>query len=63
MTEFSAFWAATTRKYFASTPVYQSLGGAGEPVLGADFSAQARAFAPHGVRTRVTNETSDYPSP
>jgi hypothetical protein len=59
MTEFGAFWAATTRKYFPNTPVYQSLGGSGEPVLGADFSAQARALAPYGVRARVTNEGSD----
>lgn len=60
MTEFGAFWVATARKYFPTTPIYQSLGGAGEPVLGADFSAQARAFAPYGARVRVTNEGSNY---
>jgi hypothetical protein len=60
MTEFGAYWVATARKYFPDTPIYQSLGGAGEPVLGADFSAQARAFAPFGARLRVTNEASDY---
>jgi hypothetical protein len=60
MTEFAAFWAATTRKYFPNTPVYQSLGGAGEPVFGADFTAQARALAPYGARVRVTNEGSNY---
>ena len=60
MTEFSGFWAATVRKYFPDTPLYQSLGGAGEPVLGADFSAQAKAAAPSHVRLRVTNEGSDY---
>ena len=60
MTEYSAFWDATARKYFPDTPVYQSLGGCGEPVLGADFSAQAKAAAPYQVRLRVTNEGSDY---
>lgn len=60
MTEFGAFWAATMRKYFPNTPIYQSLGGAGQPVLGADFSAQARALAPYGARVRVTNEGSNY---
>lgn len=60
MTDYSGFWAATVRKYFPQTPIYQSLGGAGEPVLGADFSAQAKAAAPHHVRLRVTNEGSDY---
>jgi hypothetical protein len=60
MTDFGAFWARTTRKYFPRTPIYQSLGGAGEPVLGADFSAQARALAPSGARIRVTNEGSHY---
>ena len=60
MTELSGFWDATVRKYFPDTPIYQSLGGAGEPVLGADFSAQARAAAPSRVRLRVTNEGSNY---
>ena len=60
MTDYSAFWGATVRKYFPTTPIYQSLGGAGAPVLGADFSAQAKAAAPQHVRVRVTNEGSDY---
>lgn len=60
MTELSAFWASTVRKHFPKTPIYQSLGGSGEPVLGADFSAQAKAGATFGVRLRVTNEGSDY---
>ena len=60
MTEYSAFWDATARKYFPNTPIYQSLGGAGEPVLGADFSAQAKAAAPYRARLRVTNEASNY---
>lgn len=62
MTEFSAFWDATARKHFPNTPIYQSLGGAGEPILGADFTAQIEAAAAHGLRVRVTNEASDYPA-
>jgi hypothetical protein len=60
MTEFTEFWAATARKYFPATPLYMSLGGAGEPQYGADFSAQAKAIAPYKVRIRVTNEGSNY---
>ena len=60
MTEFGAFWSSVVRKYFPHTPIYHSLGGSGEIVLGADFSAQARAFAPARSRLRVTNEGSDY---
>ena len=60
MTDYSGFWDATVRKHFPKTPIYQSLGGSGEPVLGADFSAQAKAAAPCRVRLRVTNEGSDY---
>jgi hypothetical protein len=60
MTDFTAFWAATAQKHFPATPVYMSLGGAGEPLLGADFSAQARAIAPYHTRIRVTNEGSNY---
>jgi hypothetical protein len=60
MTEFGAFWSMVARKHFPHTPIYHSLGGSGEVVYGADFSAQARAFAPAGSRLRVTNEGSDY---
>ena len=60
MTDFTAFWAATVRKYFPATPIYMSLGGAGEPQYGADFSAQAKAIAPYHTRIRVTNEGSNY---
>ncbi len=60
MTDFTAFWAATVRKYFPATPIYMSLGGAGEPQYGADFSAQAKAIAPYKTRIRVTNEGSNY---
>jgi hypothetical protein len=60
MTEYGAFWSAVARKHFPHTPIYHSLGGSGQPLIGADFSAQARAFAPYQSRLRVTNEGSDY---
>lgn len=60
MTDWAAFWVATARKYFPQTPLYLCVGGAGEPEIGADFSAQAKAVAPYGCRLRITNEGSDY---
>ncbi|MDF2440501.1 MAG: hypothetical protein JWN98_1485 [Abditibacteriota bacterium] len=60
MTEWSVFWVATTRKYFPSTPIYLCTGGDGDPMLGADFSAQTKAIAPFGAGVRITNEGSDY---
>lgn len=60
MTEWSVFWVATTRKYFPTTPIYLCTGGDGDPMLGADFSAQAKAIAPFGAGVRITNEGSDY---
>jgi hypothetical protein len=60
MTEYATFWVAVVREYFPSTPIYQSLGGSGAPIMGSDFSAQAQAFAPCGGRVRVTNEGSNY---
>ena len=60
MTEFSAFWAGVTRKHLPNTPIYLCVGGSGERMFGADFTAQAKAVAPYGLRLRVTNEGSDY---
>lgn len=60
MTEFNEFWVAMARKHFPGTPIYQSVGGAGDRIYGADFTAQAKAVVPYGARLRVTNEASDY---
>lgn len=60
MTEWSAFWVETTRKHFPDAEIYLCTGGAGDPVLGADFTAQAKAIAPHRAGIRITNEGSDY---
>lgn len=60
MTDWSTFWVATTRRHFPNTAIYLCTGGAGDPVLGADFTAQAKAIAPHRAGIRITNEGSDY---
>lgn len=60
MTEWSVFWVRTIREAFPETPVYLCTGGDGDPVLGADFTAQARAVAPFRAGVRITNEGSDY---
>lgn len=60
MTEWSVFWVQTTRRHFPDAEIYLCTGGSGDPVLGADFTAQAKAIAPHGAGIRITNEGSDY---
>ena len=60
MTDWSVFWARTVRRHFPATPVYLCTGGDGDPMLGADFTAQAAAIAPFGAGIRITNEGSDY---
>lgn len=60
MTDWAAFWVSTTRKYLPDVPIYLCVGGAGEPDLGADFSAQAQALVASKARIRITNEGSNY---
>ena len=60
MTDWATFVTATVRKHMPATELYLCVGGAGEPIIGADFSAQAKAIAPLKVGLRVTNEGSDY---
>lgn len=60
MTEWSAFWVETTRRHFPDAEIYLCTGGGGDPILGADFTAQAKAIAPHRAGIRITNEGSDY---
>ena len=60
MTDWSVFWVEATRKAFPKTPIYLCTGGDGNPMLGADFTAQAAAIAPAGAGIRITNEGSDY---
>ncbi|OGV69524.1 MAG: hypothetical protein A3K19_27880 [Lentisphaerae bacterium RIFOXYB12_FULL_65_16] len=62
MTDWAVFWVKTTRRYFPHTEIYLCTGGSGTPVLGADFTAQAKAIAPYGAGIRITNEGSNYTS-
>jgi len=41
MIDWAGFWAVTARKALPDTELYLCVGGAGKPILGADFSAQA----------------------
>jgi len=60
MTEWSVFWVRATRRAMPKAEIYLCTGGNGDPMLGADFTAQARAIAPFGAGVRITNEASDY---
>lgn len=60
MTDWAAWWVEVTRECFPTTEIYLCTGGDGNPMLGADFSAQAKAIAPSGAGIRITNEASDY---
>ena len=60
MTDWSVFWVKTTRKHFPHTPIYLCTGGDGNPMLGADFTAQTAAIAKEEAGVRITNEASDY---
>lgn len=60
MTEWAAFWVAAARKHLPDAEIYLCTGGAGDPVLGADFTAQAKAIAPYRAGIRITNEGSDF---
>ncbi|NOY80036.1 MAG: hypothetical protein GXP31_03425 [Kiritimatiellaeota bacterium] len=59
MTDWAEFWVRTTRRHFPRTEIYLCTGGNGRPLLGADFTAQAKAIAPYGAGIRITNEASD----
>ena len=60
MTDWAVFWVRAARRAFPATELYLCTGGDGNPVLGADFTAQAAAIAPERAGIRITNEGSDY---
>ncbi|MCX7817894.1 MAG: beta-galactosidase [Kiritimatiellae bacterium] len=60
MTDWCVRWAEIVRRHFPDLPVYLCTGGGGDPVLGADFTAQAKAMARLGIGIRITNESGDY---
>lgn len=60
MTDWAEFFIRSARKYFPDTEIYLVTGGDGNPVLGADFSAQARVAAKYNAGIRITNQDDDY---
>lgn len=62
MTAWSEYWIKTARKYFPSRPLYLVTGGEGEPMLGADFTAQAKVAARYRAGVRITNQDDTYGS-
>ncbi|MCX6759134.1 MAG: family 14 glycosylhydrolase [Candidatus Nealsonbacteria bacterium] len=60
MTNWAEFWFETARKYFPDSEIYLVTGGNGNPMLGADFSAQTKIAAKYKGGIRITNQTDDY---
>ena len=60
MTDWAEFWIKTARKNFPTSEIYLVTGGEGEPILGADFSAQTKAAAKYNAGIRITNQNDDY---
>lgn len=60
MTEWTEFWIKTAEKYFPTTEIYLATGGVGNPILGADFSAQVKVAAKYHAGIRITNQVADY---
>lgn len=60
MTDWAVFWVKAARAVFPKTEIYLCTGGDGNPILGADFTAQVAAIAGLGAGVRITNEGSDY---
>ncbi|MBP5273514.1 MAG: beta-galactosidase, partial [Abditibacteriota bacterium] len=56
MTDLAEFWVKTARELYPDTPIYLCTGGDGNPMMGADFSDQARRIAPYGAGIRITNQ-------
>lgn len=60
MTDWAEFWLKTARSRFPSNKIYLVAGGEGEPILGADFSAQTKVAEKYGAGIRITNQGDDY---
>ena len=60
MTNWAEFWLETARKYFPDSEIYLVTGGNGNPMLGANFSAQTKIAAKYKGGIRITNQTGDY---
>jgi hypothetical protein len=60
MTDWAEFWVKTARKYFPDIEIYLVTGADGNPIFGADFSAQTKMAAKYKAGIRVTNQKDDY---
>jgi len=60
MTEWAVYWVKIAHKVFPRTEIYLCTGGSGDPMPGADFTAQSAAIAKYGAGVRITNEGSSY---
>jgi len=60
MTNWAEFWMGSARKYFPNNEIYLVTGGNGNPMLGADFSAQTKMAAKYNGGIRITNQTNNY---
>jgi len=60
MTNWAEFWIKSARKYFPKDKIYLVTGGKGEPMLGADFSAQTKVARQYNAGIRITNQNNDY---
>ncbi len=62
MTAYAEHWVKTAREFYPTLPIYLCTGGDGQPMLGADFGAQARMCARYGAGIRITNQGDDAAS-
>lgn len=60
MAGWAEFWIKTARKYFPTTEIYLVAGGDGNPILGADFTAQVKVAAKYNAGIRITNQETYY---
>ena len=60
MTNWAEFWLQTAREYFPDNEIYLVTGGDGNPMMGADFSAQTKIASKYNAGIRITNQTDDY---
>lgn len=60
MTKWSESWIRKARQTFPKKDIYLVSGGKGEPLLGADFSAQTKVAAKYDAGIRITNQNDDY---
>lgn len=60
MTDLAEYWVKTAREIYPTLPIYLCTGGNGDPMLGADWGAQAKVCAKYGAGIRITNQGDDF---